>query len=98
MRFWRKPEENLKKMEKKMSEELKQEATASEAPAKAKQYLLMADELHMAVLSKIIPGLLFVQVEGMAMQGNDNHMLLVNPIAKPVPPTVPVEGVKPEGA
>lgn len=61
------------------------------AAPKAKQYLIMADELHMAMLGKIIPGLLFVQVEGMAMQNNDQHMLLVNPIVKPpAPETVQV--------
>lgn len=54
-----------------MSEEVKLQ------DRKSKQYLLMVDEIHMAILSKIVPGLLFVQVEGMAMQNNDTHMLLV---------------------
>jgi hypothetical protein len=81
----------------KMSEEVIQEEVAPEAPIpKPKQYLVMVDEITMAILGKIMPGLLFVQVEGMAMQGNDNHMLLVNPVVKPPVPTVPVEGIKPE--
>lgn len=63
---------------------------------KPKQYLLMADELHMSVLGKIIPGLLFVQVEGMAMQNNSTHMLLVNPVVTPPLATQPVDGVKAE--
>lgn len=66
------------------------------APPKPKQYLLMADELHMAVLGKIIPGLLFVQVEGMGMQNNSTHMLLVNPVADPPVATQSIDGVKAE--
>ena len=77
-----------------MNEEVKQEDI--ETPPKPKQYLLMVDEVTMAILAKIMPGLLFVQVEGLAMEGNDNHMLLVNPMVKPQIPTVPVEAVKPE--
>lgn len=65
-----------------MNEELNEMTV--EAP-KPKQYLIMADEMHMALLGKLLPGLLFVQVEGMAMQGNDTHMLLVNPIVKVEP-------------
>jgi hypothetical protein len=78
------------------SEAAAPEVTTAEAPAKPKQYLIMADELHMAILGKIIPGILFVQVEGMAMKDNSDHMLLVNPIAKPAPVTTPIEGVKAE--
>lgn len=55
-------------MVKKMSEE------------KSKRYLLMADELHMGLIAKLIPGMLFVEVEGMAMQNNTTHMLLANPV------------------
>lgn len=58
----------------------KEEAAPVVTP-KPKQYLLMADELHMNLLAKMIPGLLFVQVEGMGMQNNPSHMLLVNPVA-----------------
>jgi len=77
-----------------MSEEVKQPEAAP--VAKAKQYLLMADEVSMMIIAKLMPGMLFVQVEGMAMQGNSEHMLLVNPIAKPpAPETVPVPGVNP---
>lgn len=75
-----------------MSEEMNTESPI----ANPKQYLLMADEVTMPILGKLIPGLLYVQVEGMAMQGNDNHMLLVNPMVKPTVPTIPLEGVKPE--
>lgn len=68
----------------------------AEAPPKPKQYLVMVDEVSMVILGKLVPSMLFVQVEGLAMQGNSDHMLLVNPIAKPAPVTAPVEGVKPE--
>ena len=81
-----------------MSEEIKvPEAEAAVAPiVKPKQFLLMADESMMIFLGKIMPTLMFVQVEGMAMQGNTDHMLLVSPVAKTAVETVPVEGVKGE--
>ena len=72
-------------------------APVAEAPVqKPKQYLIMADEVTMAVLGKLMPTLLFVQVEGMAMQGNDGYMLLVNPLNKPAPITLPVPAVSAE--
>lgn len=78
-----------------MSEDLtKIEETEVAAPAaKPKQFLILADELHMALLGKLIPGLLYVQVEGMNMEHNPNYMLLVNPVKKepvfqPVQPEV----------
>lgn len=58
---------------------------------KPKQYLLMADEMTMAILGRIMPGMLFVQVEGLAMQGNSDHMLLVNPLNKPPVVTQAIE-------
>ena len=63
---------------------------------KPKQYLVMVDETNMIFLSKLMPSMLFVHVEGMAMQGNSEHMLLVNPIAKTEVVTTPLEGVKAE--
>lgn len=63
--------------------------TPPDAPAqKPKQFLLVADEFTMAVMSKIMPGMLFVEVQGMAMKDNDTHMLLVNPKAVPAAPPV----------
>jgi hypothetical protein len=56
---------------------------------KPKQYLLMADELHMALLAKLMPGLHFVLVEGMPLLDNPNYMLLANP--KPQPNVIPQE-------
>ena len=64
--------------------ELEQEDTP-----KPKQYLLMADELHMAMLGKLIPGLMYVQVQGMAIAGNSDHMMLVNPLPHIDPKSIP---------
>lgn len=61
---------------------------------KPKQYLIMTDEIHRAILGKIMPGILFVQVEGMAMKDNSDHMLLVNPIVKPATVAMPDEVVQ----
>ena len=72
-----------------MSEEVK----APEQP-KPKQFLLMVDEIGMAFMSKVMPNITFVEIQGMNMQGNDGFQFLVNPIPKPV--VAPVEGVKPE--
>lgn len=72
------------------------QAVLEVAPPKPKQYLIMADELHMAMLGKLLPGLLFVQVEGMAMQNNSTHMLLVNPVATLPVATQSIDGVKAE--
>lgn len=67
-----------------MSEELKQ----PEAP-KAKQYLLMVDEMNLALLGRVIPGLQFVQVEGFNMDSSKTHMALVTPKPAPQPEAVP---------
>lgn len=58
--------------------------TTNEEMPKPKQYLIMADELHMALFARLLPGLLFLQVEGMNVEKNDQHMLLVTPKPKPV--------------
>lgn len=52
-------------------------------PPKPKQYLLLADEMHMTLISRLMPGLLFVQVEGLSMKDSAEYMLLVNPVSKP---------------
>ncbi len=75
-----------------MSEEVKQEETP--AQTKPKQYLLVVDEISMAILGRIMPGLMFVQVEGIGMQNNPNHMLLVNPISVPTETNQAVEEPK----
>lgn len=78
----------------KVEEENKASETAEVPVQKSKQYLLMADELHIALLGKLMPGLLYVQVEGLAVEGKPGYMLLVNPVKKEEE-TQPVEA---EGA
>ncbi len=51
---------------------------------KQKQYLVMVDSLGLACMSKLMPGLQFVQVEGMGIPDNNNYQLLVSPLAKKV--------------
>ncbi len=69
-----------------MSEELKLEKDV--VPGEnvvSKQYLIMVDDLHRALLAKMIPGMLYVQVEGMNMADNPKYQVLVNPLPeKPV--------------
>jgi hypothetical protein len=49
---------------------------------KPNQYLIVVDDYHMAMLSKLMPGVLFVLVEGMTIKDNPNHQVLVNPLPK----------------
>lgn len=67
-----------------MSEEVK-EAEVPEAP-KLKQYLLVVDDITMAFLGKIMPGIRYIEVEGMHVAGNDKHQFLVNPLQLPQEP------------
>lgn len=66
-----------------MTEEIQQEVP------KVKNYLLMIDDMSMMFLSKLIPGMKFVEVEGMSMIDNPGYQVLVNPLPKPV--EAPVE-------
>lgn len=60
-----------------MSEEVKTEEQ------KAKQYLLMADQMTMVFLSKLMPGMKFVEVEGMKLDNKPEYQALVSPISIP---------------
>lgn len=75
-----------------MSEEVKP-PQSPEIP-NPKQYLLMADEVHMTLLSKIMPGIRFVQVEGMPIENNDTHIFLVNRLPKTDAAIKPIEELK----
>lgn len=56
----------------------------SEVPVhQKKQYLLMVDEVWMAVLAKFCPAFAFVPVEGMPLENNPGYQVLVSPISKP---------------
>lgn len=63
--------------------EVIQEASV-ETAVKPKQYLLLADEMHRVLLGRLIPGILFVEVEGINMKDNDGYMLLANPVPRAV--------------
>ncbi len=57
-----------------------------------KQYLLMTDELSMAYLAKVMPGLRYVEVKGMPLKDNADVHALVTPAPQPEP----LENVTPE--
>jgi hypothetical protein len=78
-------------LEEKMSDTMPEEPVS---PVKPKQYLLMVDEASKDALGRLIPSLTFVQIEGMGMQNNSDHMLLVSPLPKTAVETMPVEAVK----
>lgn len=66
-------------------------AAEQAVPTAPKQYMLMVDEATVASLSRVIPELRFVQVQGLVMKDNTENMVLVTPFPKmPVPETVPV--------
>lgn len=63
-----------------------------------KRYLILADDLHMSLLAKLNPGLLFLEVQGLHLENNPGHIFLVNPVNKPEAPLLkpeepPLEGV-----
>lgn len=49
---------------------------------KPKQYLLMVDEVMMAMLGRMSPSMRFVEVEGMNLEGNNHSMVLCTPKPK----------------
>lgn len=69
-----------------VSEEVKQEevvapeaAPAPIAPPKRKEFFLMVDEIQMSLLSRVLPGIQYVEVQGMNIKDVPNHLLLVTP-------------------
>ena len=46
---------------------------------KAKQYMIVLDEKHKTLLGCLIPGVLFLEVEGMETNENPTHLVLVTP-------------------
>jgi hypothetical protein len=50
---------------------------------KPKQYLILVDELHKAILGKLCPGLAYVEVTGMPITGNNDYQVLVSPVQAP---------------
>ena len=70
--------EEVEQMQAPQEEPMTQEC---EAP-KPKQYMLVVDHTYMAFLSKVMPGLQYVEVEGWQSEENKSHMFLVNPAPK----------------
>lgn len=56
----------------------------SEELVKKRQFLVMVDEVYMSLVSKLMPGIQFCEVEGLTIPDNDNYHLLANPTPKPV--------------
>lgn len=48
----------------------------------SKQYILIADEINISLLGKVMPGLKFLEVEGMNLKDHEGYQLLVNPMPK----------------
>lgn len=57
------------------------DTTMSEAPIK--QYIIMVEEVHMVILSRIFQGLKFLEVEGMNIKDDPKHMIMVTPVMQP---------------
>ena len=96
MFYWKKLVDNYKTRMGMMSEDIVQTEVSApivvdqpKAP-QVKQYLMMVDELNVAIIGKICTGIQFVQVEGINIKGTDSHLALVTPMAKPVVP-VPIQ-------
>jgi hypothetical protein len=51
-------------------------------PSAVKHYMIIADEIQKALLSNFIPGLRFMEVEGVAIPNMDSHVILANPLPK----------------
>jgi hypothetical protein len=47
---------------------------------KPKQFLMMVDEVGMALLSQLCGAVKFLQVEGLLLSDNESYQALVNPI------------------
>ncbi len=61
----------------------------SEEVKKPKQYMPLLDDVTMACMRHMMPGMKFVEIEGMIMTDNPGYQIIVNPV--PV-----AEEVKPE--
>lgn len=46
----------------------------------SKKYMLVVDEIGMAIWSKLCPTFSFVPIEGMPLQGSDVYHVLVSPV------------------
>lgn len=63
-------------------QEIVQDAT-QDLPSRSKEYLLMVNEVNMLLLSKVMPGIQFLQVEGMSLKDNDKYLAVCTPVSVP---------------
>lgn len=61
-----------------MTEEMKVETP------RPKQYLVMVDDMGRALLGRLCPSLMYVEVEGVGLKEQPDYMALVNPLPKPI--------------
>lgn len=64
----------------------------SEETIQPKQYLMVVDEITMAIMGRIMPGIRYLQVEAVSSSGE--YLVLVSPIPPEVE-AVPVEPIQP---
>ena len=55
---------------------------------KPKQFLLMVEAPMVGVLHSLMPGLMFVEVNGVEHEAFSGHAVLCNPIPKPEPKAI----------
>lgn len=49
-----------------------------------KKYIAVFDQVGIACLGRLMPGITFVEILGMSLSDNPNVQVLVNPLPKPV--------------
>jgi len=58
---------------------------------KPKQFLMCVDELGMALISQLLPKVMFIEVEGMNIENNPGYQLLANPVKVEEMPEMPIQ-------
>lgn len=56
--------------------------------APQKQYALLVGEVEMLLLSRLVPGMQFLEIEGMDIQDNPGYQVLATNKAQETPPDV----------
>ena len=49
---------------------------------KKNQYLLIVGDIEMGLLSNVMPGIKYIPIEGMNIEGNESYQFLVSPLPK----------------
>ena len=61
--------------------------------AEVKTYLLAVNDLNMALLNRVMPGITYVEVKGMPLADNTEFMALTTPLPKQAAPEAPTPDV-----